>query len=110
MASEPAGVRFLLRVRVPKDREQDFLARYAALARRVEEGLAGHIVHELWQSADDPERWAIVSLWESLEASRTWDQSAEHKALTMPLRECWVEAERSSYALRVETRRRKDVT
>ena len=108
MQFEPAGVRFLLRVRVPKDREEDFLKRYAALARRIEEGLPGHIVHELWQSADQPDRWAIVSHWESLEASRAWDQSAEHKALTLPLRECWVEAERSSYALRVETRRRKE--
>ena len=108
MQSEPAGVRFLLRVRVPKDREADFLTRYAALARRIEDGMSGHIVHELWQSADDPERWAIVSQFESLEASRAWEQSADHKALTMPLRECWVEAERSSYALRVETRRRKE--
>lgn len=108
MQSEPAGVRFLLRVRVPKDREQDFLARYAALARRVEEGLAGHIAHELCQSQEEPDRWAIVSRWESIEASRAWEQSPEHKALTMPLRECWVEAERSAYVVRVESRRRKE--
>jgi heme-degrading monooxygenase HmoA len=108
MQSESAGVRFLLRVRVPKDRKEEFLARYAALARRIEDGLPGHIAHELCQSQEDPERWAIVSRWESLEASRAWEQSADHKALTMPLRDCWVEAERSAYVVRVETRRRKE--
>jgi heme-degrading monooxygenase HmoA len=108
MRSEPSGVRFLLRVRVAKGREEDFLARYAALASRIEDGLPGHIAHELWQNMEDPDRWAIVSSWETLDASRAWEQSSEHRALTMPLRDCWVEAERSAYVVRVESRRRKE--
>jgi heme-degrading monooxygenase HmoA len=108
MSSETSAVRFLLRVRVAPGREDDFLARYGALARRIEDGLPGHILHELWQNTEEPDRWAIVSCWESVEASRVWEQSPDHKALTMPLRDCWVQAERSAYAVRIETRRRKE--
>jgi heme-degrading monooxygenase HmoA len=108
MASDGSGVRFLLRVRVAQGREEDFLARYGALARRIEDGVPGHIVHELWQNREEPDRWAIVSCWENIDASRVWEQSSDHKALTMPLRECWTEAERSAYALRIESRRRKE--
>lgn len=108
MASEITGVRFLLEVRVASGREEDFLARYAALAARMEEGLPGHIAHELCQHMQEPDRWAIVSRWESLEAAQAWERSPEHRDLTMPLRECWVGADRSAYAVRVESRRRKE--
>jgi heme-degrading monooxygenase HmoA len=108
MHSEVPGVRFLLRVRVAQGREEDFLVRYGALARRIEDGVPGHILHELWQNREEPDRWAIVSCWENVEASKVWEQSADHKALTMPLRECWAEAERSAYVVRIESRRRKE--
>lgn len=108
MASGNTGVRFRLEVRLASGREEEFLARYAALAARIEQGLSGHIAHELWQHMEEPDRWAIVSRWQSLEAAQAWERSPEHKELTTPLRACWVGAERSAYALRVESRRRTE--
>lgn len=99
---------FLLRVRVTPGREEDFLERYDALAQRIEQGLAGHVVHELCQSTEEPDRWVIASRWETLEASQGWERSAEHRELTMRLRECWDEAERSAYIVRAESRRREE--
>ena len=96
---------FILQVRVKPGREDEFLQRYDAVRRRVEQGLDGHVVHQLGQSLEDPAHWVITSFWASLEASRAWDQSREHHELTMPMRECWDDVRRSGYELRLETRR-----
>ena len=68
-------------------------------------GLDGHVVHQLCQRVDEPDIWLILSQWETLEASQEWESSQEHRELTMPLRECWDEAQRTSYAVRLETKR-----
>jgi heme-degrading monooxygenase HmoA len=47
-----------------------------------------------------------MSGWDDLAASQEWERSEEHRALTIPLRECWDGAARSGYETRVETRRR----
>jgi len=99
------AVCFILQVRVKPGQEQEFLQRYDALQRRVAQGLDGHVVHQLGQSLDDPARWVIASYWASLDASQEWEQSQEHHDLTMPMRECWDEVQRSRYELRLETRR-----
>lgn len=93
----------MLRVRVKPGFEDEFLRRYDALQRRIAQGIDGHIVHDLCQSADDADRWLIASFWESLEASDAWHESDEHRELTMPLRECWDEVERVRYDVRVAT-------
>jgi heme-degrading monooxygenase HmoA len=97
---------FVLRVRVAPDREREFLERYAALGARIEEGLEGHVAHQLCRSADEPDRWVLLSYWESLEDSERWERSPDHAALTLPLRDCFLEAERAGYVVEVETRRR----
>jgi heme-degrading monooxygenase HmoA len=94
---------FILVVRVKDGLEGEFLHRYDLLQRRIGEGLEGHIVHRLCRDLAEPSRWVITSEWESLEASQAWERSEEHRLLTLPLRECWGEAERSSYEVRVET-------
>ena len=99
------AVVFVLQVRVKDGREQDFLERYGRLAARVAEGLDGHVVHRLCRHADEPDRWLIESEWESAEASQTWERSDEHRELTMPMRECWDDAQRAGYEVRAETRR-----
>jgi heme-degrading monooxygenase HmoA len=96
---------FALQVRVKPGLEDEFLERYARLRDRVADGLEGHIVHLLCQGIDDPDQWLIASWWETLEASQEWESSTEHRELTMPLRECWDEAQRTRYAVREETRR-----
>jgi len=99
------SVLFVLQVRVKPGREQDFLERYEQLAKRVAEGLDGHLLHQLCQHTDEPDRWLVASVWETLDASQEWERSEEHRALTMPLRECWDDAQRAGYEVRVETRR-----
>jgi heme-degrading monooxygenase HmoA len=87
--------------------EEEFLRRYSALAARVEEGLEGHVLHRLSRDLDDPERWAIESIWESLEAEEAWERMPEHRELTGAMRECWAEADRSRYTVHLEARRRE---
>jgi len=99
------AVCFILQVRVKPGEEQNFLQRYDALQRRVSQGIDGHVVHYLAQSLDDSARWVIASHWESLEASQEWERSQEHHDLTMPMRECWDDVQRSRCEVRLETRR-----
>ena len=99
------SVCFEVQVKVKADHEPEFLRRFEALRSRVAQGLDGHVVHQLCQSTDDPARWMIFSLWESVAAAEQWERSPEHRELTMPLRACWDEAQRSRYEIRVEARR-----
>jgi heme oxygenase (mycobilin-producing) len=94
---------FVLQVRVKPGQEEQFLERYDALRARVAAGVDGHVVHRLCQAIDEPDRWLIFSEWETLEASQAWDRSEEHRALTMPMRECWDDAQRLGYTVRIET-------
>lgn len=84
--------------------KEEFLRRYSALADRVAQGLDGHVVHRLCRDLDDPDAWVIESVWESLEAEEAWERTPEHGQLTKAMRECWAEAQRSRYAVEVETR------
>jgi len=104
------SVCFVLQVRVKPDSEETFLERYDALRERVSAGIDGHVVHRLCQGVDDPSRWLIFSEFETVEASQEWERSQEHRELTMPLRDCWDEAQRTSYEVRLETRRRQPDT
>ena len=99
------SVCFVVQVKVKADHEPEFLQRFDALRSRVAQGLEGHVVHHLCQSLDDSTRWMIFSLWDSVAAAEQWERSAEHRELTMPLRACWDEAQRSRYKIRVEARR-----
>lgn len=96
------GVIIVVQVRVKNGLEEEFAVRYAALERRVAEGLDGHVSHRLCRELDDSAHWAIISVWESLEASQAWDASAEHRELLTPMRECWDEVRRSRYDVRSE--------
>ena len=85
------SVRFILDVRVKPGHRDDLLAAYAAIRERVarEAGLVGH---QLCESIDDPERWLIISEWDSLEASARWDRSDDHSRLIGPMRACFAGA------------------
>ncbi len=96
-------VRFVLQVHLKPEREADFLRLYDAIHRRVAQGVKGHFVHQLSQGIDDPLNWLITSEWEDLDSCMEWERSPEHRALVMPLRDCWDEAKSIKYELRVET-------
>jgi len=99
------SVCFVVQVKVKPDHEPEFLQRFDALRSRVAQGLEGHVVHQLCQSMDDSARWMIFSLWESVAAAEQWERSPEHRELTMPMRACWDESQRSRYEINVEARR-----
>ena len=93
-----------MRARVKPGLEDEFLARYEALAGRVAQGLDGHEVHELARDLDDEACWLITSRWRTAEDELAWEQSSDHRELTAGLRECWESAERHRYEVRLETR------
>jgi heme-degrading monooxygenase HmoA len=92
-------VRFILDVRIKPGRREDLARAYAALRQRVEQA-PGLLGHQLCESIDDPERWLVISEWESLEASTAWDRSDEHARLIAPMRDCFAEAGSTKFAVR----------
>jgi heme-degrading monooxygenase HmoA len=95
-------LRFVLQVRLKAGREGDFLRIYGALRDRVSAGVPGNLAHQACRSQEDPLVWMITSEWENAETYQDWEQSPEHRALTLPLRDCWDEAKRTLYDIRME--------
>ena len=93
------SVRLIVDVRV-KDGMQEALSRaYAELvARAVDE--PGLIAHQLCQSVDEPDRWLVISEWQSLEESTAWDRSEDHGRLLAPMRACFAQAARAAFEVR----------
>jgi heme-degrading monooxygenase HmoA len=98
------SVRFALEVRLKPGREGDLRAGYGKLRDRLEGGVDGLIVHQLCEAQGDDRRWLITSEWRDAESNRAWESSDEHRALTMPLRDCWEEAKLSHYEVQSEFR------
>ncbi len=94
-----SGYGYVLDVRVTPGAEEQLRGAYAALAARVRVQ-PGLISHSLCQSADDGERWLVISEWESVEASDSWDRSAEHARLIGPMRACFASASRTKFDVR----------
>lgn len=49
-------------------------------------GTDGLLRNELLRDVLDPANFVVLSEWESLDAFRTWESGAEHRAVTSPLR------------------------
>lgn len=100
------GARVLFLIRVPAHRTDDFLAAYEKIRYEVAEGVPGHRVDQVCQSATDPEQWLITSEWDSLESFEAWERSEGHRTLVRPLRECMTEATSIRFTIRMQTSRR----
>ena len=90
------SVRFVLDVRVKPGSRDDLMRAYAALRARVEQE-PGLLSHQLCEAIDDPERWLVISEWESLDASTGWDRSDEHRRLIGPMRACFDQASSTKF-------------
>lgn len=101
--------RVVFLIRVPTQRTRDFLAAYEQIRYQVAEGVPGHLVDQVCQSAADPEQWLITSEWDSLESFEAWERSEGHRTLVRPLRECMTEATSIRFDVRLETSRRATV-
>ena len=100
----PAGrARVVFHVRVPEDRQEEFLAAYERIRYSVAEGVEGHLHDQVCQSADDPEQWLITSEWACLELFRAWERSPGHRELAGPLRACMTEARSHVFRVVAET-------
>jgi|GEM_PF-2399184 len=98
--------RVVFLIRVPAPRTRDFLAAYEKIRYHVADGVPGHLVDQVCQSATDPEQWLITSEWDSLESFEAWERSDGHRALVRPLRECMTEARSLRFTIRAQTSRR----
>ena len=83
-----------------------FLAAYERIRHVVATGVKGHLVDQVCQAADDPERWMITSEWERLQDFLAWEESPEHRELIAPMRRCFADARSLRYLVRRETSQR----
>ncbi len=86
-------------VRIKAGTESELLRSYGELietARRQ----PGFVDHQLCQAIEDPERWFVLSEWETTEASTAWDRSDEHRLLLTPMRACFASANRTAFEVR----------
>jgi len=93
------SVKMVVDVRVKPGAEADLQAAYAQLRERVAKE-PELISHQLCQSAEDPERFLVISEWRSLDASQRWDRSEEHARLLAPMRACFAQATRGVFDVR----------
>jgi heme-degrading monooxygenase HmoA len=98
------SVRFILDVRLKPGAGDDLMRAYAALRERVEQQ-PGLLSHQLCEAIDDPERFLVISEWESLDACAAWDGSEEHHRLIGPMRACFAQAQNTKFEVRDGVRR-----
>jgi heme-degrading monooxygenase HmoA len=93
------SVRLVVDVRIKQGTADELQSAYAALVARAarEPGL---ISHQLCQSLDEPDRWLVISEWQSLEESTAWDSSDDHRQLLAPMRACFAQATRTAFDVR----------
>jgi heme-degrading monooxygenase HmoA len=94
-----SSFRVVVDVRIKPDSEEALQGAYAALVQQAREQ-PGLIGHQLCQSMEDPERWLVLSEWETIEASDAWDRSEVHARLLAPMRACFAQAQRTKLDVR----------
>ena len=100
--SERGRVVFLLKLK--PGMSDEFLKAYEGVRHEIAGGVKGHIVDQVCQSAEDPDRWLITSEWDSVEDFYAWEATEEHRDQARPMRECMAEAQSFKFVVREETR------
>lgn len=93
------SVKMIVDVRIKPGSQDELTVAYAALRERAE-SQPGLISHQLCEAVDDPERWLVISEWESVETSTAWDRSDDHARLLAPMRACFAQASRAGFDVR----------
>jgi heme oxygenase (mycobilin-producing) len=96
--------RVVFLIRLKPGMQDAFLSAYEQIRHVVAEGVEGHIVDQVCQSPDDPDRWLITSEWESLDHFLAWERTQGHRDLAKPLRDCFDESQSLKFEVRAETR------
>jgi heme-degrading monooxygenase HmoA len=84
--------------------QEAFLKAYESIRYEVAQGVPGHLVDQVCQAPDDPDRWLITSEWRQLDDFLAWEATQEHRDLAKPLRDCFADAKSFKYVVREETR------
>ena len=92
---------FLLRLR--PDSGPRFLDAYQAVRHQVADGVPGHLMDQVCQSAEDPDEWLITSEWVTLDHFLRWERDPAHRRLVRPMRECIATASSLRFVVREET-------
>jgi heme-degrading monooxygenase HmoA len=95
--------RIVFLIKVPGERQQDFLIAYEKIRHQVAGGVPGHLRDQVCQSATDPEQWLITSEWRTLDDFLAWEAGEEHRDLVKPMRECITEARSLRFVVMEET-------
>jgi heme-degrading monooxygenase HmoA len=93
------SVRLVVDVRVKDGMQEALTGAYAELVAGATDQ-PGLIAHQLCQSVDEPDRWLVISEWQSLEESAAWDRSEDHGRLLAPMRACFAQAARAAFEVR----------
>jgi heme-degrading monooxygenase HmoA len=95
------SVKLVVDVRIKDGTESELRAAYVQLVARAAQQ-PGLIGHQLCQAHDAPDHWMVISEWETLEQSSTWDRSEDHARLLGPMRACFAHATRTALEVREE--------
>ncbi|SDR31295.1 antibiotic biosynthesis monooxygenase family protein [Thermostaphylospora chromogena] len=95
--------RILFLIKVPQDRQDDFLTAYEKIRYQVASGVPGHLRDQVCQASTDREQWLITSEWRSLDDFLAWEATEEHRELVRPMRECITEARSLRFHVHAET-------
>ena len=87
----------------PDVTEEQFLEAYEAVRYEVAQGVKGHLVDQVCQSAEDPKSWLITSEWESIEDFYEWERTPEHREQAKPMRDCMDQADSYKFVVKAET-------
>lgn len=80
-------LRVVLLLDVQDGAQQRFLDAYEQMRYQVS-AVPGHLMDQLCQSTEDPQRWLITSEWEAAEPFLSWLDSPEHREMVRPLSSC----------------------
>jgi heme-degrading monooxygenase HmoA len=95
--------RVVFLIRLKPGMQDAFLEAYEEIRHLVADGVDGHLLDQVCQSDEDPERWLITSEWKTLEHFRDWESKQEHRDLAKPLRDCMAESVSLKFNVREET-------
>ena len=87
MSNEPTPnrVRVLVYAQAPDEGPDAVEAAYHEISQALD-GTPGLLGNELLRAADDPAAFIVMSEWASFDAFRSWEEGAEHRDATSPLR------------------------
>jgi heme-degrading monooxygenase HmoA len=88
--------RVMVTALVAPEHAGNFERAYAQVTSQVA-GVAGHLGDELLRDHEQPDRYVLLSWWESAERFLDWENAPVHRETTTPMRPYWRVLERRVY-------------